>query len=542
MVKNKRESHSSNENDESPPTKQDRKKRKEGGEIAASPHGQDHQQQQQQQINIHTSGGRSVTTEAEGIHTQASMTNIDIGADLDTIVKSVKSIHDKVASLENKYGLLDININGEGGVCDKIVGAEYQLGENVSDIATLQESLKESLSLTCKLTAIVIKQDQKLTSVTEQLDDIRPRMMRDNVLIHNIQECDDSVIRTEVFTALSKGGYDMTDIQFDRIHRVGEVRKDGKPRVISAKPTSYQHGERLISKYIPYGQKQKQAWVSPQYTERVRETRRQLGEIATARKAKQPGAKIKMRFTSLTINGQKIKPNITTPSLLDILTVDHDEKEELERLRFTSSEHVTESRSTFVAWGISVKNIQDVRKAYKGILLDPDNLAATHNIAAYILPNGEDGYCDDGDYGMGRAVLSAMKDANTKGYAIFLTREYGGIKLGFKRFNIVRNLAAKVMSSNNSSSSSSNAATSAKPTLDSGAPMETTPFQSPQQQHLQEQTMKRLDSDRQNGAFEPSLSKYSRIGALSKTLMGTMGSTGSLNSDVDGAEVKDRYQ
>ena len=39
-----------------------------------------------------------------------------------------------------------------------------------------------------------------------------------------------------------------------------------------------------------------------------------------------------------------------------------------------------------------------------------------------------------------------------------------------------------------------------------------------------------------------SFHKQPRIGALSKTLMGAMGSTVSLNSDVDGAEVEDRYQ
>ena len=61
---------------------------------------------------------------------------------------------------------------------------------------------------------------------------------------------------------------------------------------------------------------------------------------------------------------------------------------------------------------------------------------------------------------MGRALIDAIKVANTKGCAIFLTREYGGVKLGFKRFNIVRTLASQVIPQNGSSAhTSSNAAT-----------------------------------------------------------------------------------
>ena len=68
--------------------------------------------------------------------------------------------------------------------------------------------------------------------------------------------------------------------------------------------------------------------------------------------------------------------------------------------------------------------------------MNPKNLSSTQNIAGYILPNSSTGYCDDGDYGMGRAILRAMEP--DKGYAaglaVFVTRQYGGVKLGLKRF------------------------------------------------------------------------------------------------------------
>ena len=73
-----------------------------------------------------------------------------------------------------------------------------------------------------------------------------------------------------------------------------------------------------------------------------------------------------------------------------------------------------------------------------------DALEASHNIAAYILPGGEKGYCDDGDYGLGRCILNTMKDLNVRGRVVFITRRYGGTKLGFRRFTIVQNLTKSV--------------------------------------------------------------------------------------------------
>jgi len=85
-----------------------------------------------------------------------------------------------------------------------------------------------------------------------------------------------------------------------------------------------------------------------------------------------------------------------------------------------------------------------VRKAYLALLLNPDNLASTHNIAGYLLPNGSTGYADDHDYGMGRATMQAIQQAGTPGIAVFITRQYSGQKLGYKRFQIVKDITINV--------------------------------------------------------------------------------------------------
>ena len=84
-----------------------------------------------------------------------------------------------------------------------------------------------------------------------------------------------------------------------------------------------------------------------------------------------------------------------------MVIIDENERKQLETIHFISSDVVDKSRSTFVAKATTVQSLQDVQSAYKALLLDPKSLAATHNAAAYILPNGDTGYADDGDHGMG---------------------------------------------------------------------------------------------------------------------------------------------
>ena len=70
----------------------------------------------------------------------------------------------------------------------------------------------------------------------------------------------------------------------------------------------------------------------------------------------------------------------------------------------------------------------------------PECLGASHNIVGYILPNGESGYADHGDFGMGRTVVRAMNDQQARGRAVFVTRVYGGQKLGLQRYSVIAKL------------------------------------------------------------------------------------------------------
>ena len=331
-------------------------------------------------------------------------------------------------------------------------GMKTCLSEVSAELANTQMTCKTYAYQINVLLATATKQQQQIEHLQSKVDDQETRSMKDNIIIHNVPHDPKVPLVTAVKNALEKNGYtNVQGITFDRIHRAEGNSRGGKPRFVIAKTSSYKDGERLIyRKGLTKQLKQTGAWVSPQFSEKVRETRRQIGEKVAEIKQVQPAATINFKFTTLIVNGEIVKPALAVPSPLAALHMTTEERQDLSKIKFFSSGSVSHLGSTFVARCTSVASLNDVRKAYNALLLDPRNIAATHNIAGFILPDGSTGSADDGDYGLGRTIASTLKElvSGGLGFAVFVTRQYGGKKLGFERFQIVRSLVETVVPQN----------------------------------------------------------------------------------------------
>ena len=359
--------------------------------------------------------------------------------------KHIKALEVKVIDLETQHKELHVNVEGDEGLSDSVVEQKAVLDDVLSEVARLRETNSEQREMIERLVAVITKTDEKVEHVKNDIDDVKNRMMGVNVLIHNVPECVDTELVQVTKTALKKSGYPVDNIQFSKIHRLGERNISNKQRTVVARPANFTDINKLLSAVrMSREEKKSLAWISPQYTERIRETRRHLGEIASKYRQKEPNAKISLKHMTLTINGQKVAPSIHPPIPSSRIIINPEEKEFLESIQFQTSPIETVLGSTFVARAINVNTLEDVRAAYKALLLDPFALGATHNIAAYVLPGGQSGYCDDGDYGLGRSMLYSMNQQKTQGRVVFITRKYGGNKLGFQRFTIVQKLTKSV--------------------------------------------------------------------------------------------------
>ena len=385
----------------------------------------------------------------------ADLDTAEIMNDIERLDISVLAVERSVSQQDSKLAELDNEIHGEEGMCQDIENTKEVVGEVQADLSTVRDKQRTDSDHIRTLTAIVLKQSKQIESMQREIDDIRGRSMRDNILIHNVpeRESEDMGLQQVVVQSLREVGIDFEPVRFVRMHRLGTEERnrfsfqDSKPRIIVAKLLNPQDAELLFKSQKPYDKRKKNgAYITPQYTERTRGERAQLNDIANKVKEKSPQAKIKLSHTTLYVNGQTVKPALETPSVSTILGIEEEEREELSKIQYETAE-IVESSSVFVARAVEVQSLNDVRNAYKSLLLKPEAMSATHNTCGYRLQGGDCGYADDKDYGMGRKIVQVLGDErySDKSVAIFITRQYGGVKLGSKRFDIVRDLTKRVM-------------------------------------------------------------------------------------------------
>ena len=149
-------------------------------------------------------------------------------------------------------------------------------------------------------------------------------------------------------------------------------------------------------------------------------------------------AKFKVDFKKgkMFIQGETYKQKVTPPTPKDI--VDNTPQELDKILKMTLSQHgkVTQDKSIFEGFTAAVSNHKQIRQLYVKVkMMQP---AARHIVCAYFLPGPEKhynlDYCDDGEYGAGRHLMEYLSQNNLCNRVVFVSRKYGGVRMGADRF------------------------------------------------------------------------------------------------------------
>ncbi len=156
--------------------------------------------------------------------------------------------------------------------------------------------------------------------------------------------------------------------------------------------------------------------ITPQYPAEIREKRKELGEIANNIKTKDKNVKTKIVGTSLYVNGDLYREKLPCPTPKELLYINDSERATALETKFVEVTKMVDG-CTFVARAAEAYRLSDVRELYRALMLNPQNMSATHNVAAYRLynPQGaktEEGHNDDGDYGIGKTVKDALGRKN----------------------------------------------------------------------------------------------------------------------------------
>ena len=194
----------------------------------------------------------------------------------------------------------------------------------------------------------------------------------------------------------------------------------------------------------------KPIFINDYWPAETNERRKFERDIYTANQTRPDHQKVQMDYKGANLyigdlTAQQAKP-VQTPNPMQILDLEVSELNRILRLIICRGEEIHLQNSRFVAYSALISSYEEIQEMYLKVkLLHP---AANHVICAYQTDLDDIfncDFCDDGEHGAGRTLLTFMKDNNLTNRVIFVVRYYGGSKLGPARFECIVKAARSVM-------------------------------------------------------------------------------------------------
>ena len=174
----------------------------------------------------------------------------------------------------------------------------------------------------------------------------------------------------------------------------------------------------------------------PQTTNEEKRRERDLFKIYSADDSE---VKVEWKGGKLIIDDSPYTKGITPPGPKEILQATPQEMDEAFNMKLTRGRTYEEDHSIFYAYTATANTTQDVKLAYLKLkLTHPD---ARHIVCSFRVPgmrsHENDSYCDDNETNAGRTLLKWLADENLTSRMVFVVRQYGGRKIGNKRFQLI---------------------------------------------------------------------------------------------------------
>lgn len=372
---------------------------------------------------------------------------------LDIVAEAMNKLYDKMNEVTkttetNVKTLQDAVFDDGIGLVPQING----LVENARSVDDRIQSLtEENLQLRDELDllkGIVHKISNQVQSADGKLNKLVAKSMEDNLVITGI--LDDFPKRNprkqvHQFFHEELGLRNVSDSDVLKVFRVGK-QQEGRHRPLMLNCTPDLRRYLMASAPSLKGRTNSNGgsfYINQQLPEAIAEQKREIREVIRNRQAKEEALPNQAKSTFLVrndkvyINGQLTRKTIVPPSVEQLFPED-DMQKKINAIKLRTFRAKPEMGSIFRVSIFTPDSMDQVKLAY--IKMFQNNPSADH-IAVACIVNGEEAYNDNAEFGSGFRLLRSIKDANIDNVALFLTRQYGGVNLGPRRFNIMTNLA-----------------------------------------------------------------------------------------------------
>ena len=178
--------------------------------------------------------------------------------------------------------------------------------------------------------------------------------------------------------------------------------------------------------------------------DRLRQIRQSNAQLSQNEQHKKIEAYVKNKtlYVNKVPQKQHIFPPPPPPTVQEIFNTDIETKQKMENIELFHSMTVREKQSSFTGHIARVKNSSEIRLAYRKMRLhypECDHIMMDNIVKSFT------GHHDHGEYGTGAKIVTCLAQRGLVDTVLFVTREYGGIHLGPRRFAIIEKVAREAM-------------------------------------------------------------------------------------------------
>jgi hypothetical protein len=310
-----------------------------------------------------------------------------------------------------------------------------------SEVNLLQRQNTENEQKIESLTTVAIKMAKTVDTLYDSYTDLQRRSMGNNLVLYNLEETFQADLISQCKKKLAEHGANPACLDIERAHRTGHF--SGAPRQVIARFNRQEHVTHILEHVRPPPGNRFDPTairVSTQVPTSVRYAKAKAHDRMKMEKYNYPDDYVMVRGQKLYIDEDEIEEKVQPISIQEKLRMSKTDKLKASKLLFHKSKVIEEKESEFRIYCTQTQTIEQAKEAYKAISLDPYASACTHLISAYWLESGEEGYTDDKDHGLGKHLLRLMQNAEMSNAICFLTRDYGGVHLGYRRYEIISEL------------------------------------------------------------------------------------------------------
>lgn len=303
---------------------------------------------------------------------------------------------------------------------------EEKSDNNSQEIHNLKVELKEQRFHRRLIENVVIRQEEKIATLSRKMTEMQQREMNANIVISGMEEMpNENPIQT--FNDFVQNKLELQELLPARqAFRLGSGKN--RPMIIELrhpetdKRKIFQQASKLKGKTNKRGTPY---FISDHLPEELNENRRRINDILTTNRKlpKEKKSSIEIQKGKLLVNKKPYKNKIATPSLKELFKQDEDTLDLADEIDLVKGKDKTEKNSHFVAYAGAIKDEKDVNAAYlkvKTKFADASHVVCAYRAGSYKESPENQDYVDDGEFGAGRTILRVLKEEQMKNIVIFM--------------------------------------------------------------------------------------------------------------------------